>query len=186
MSFKIYTKSGDKGKTTLIGGKRVEKTDIQVEAYGTIDELKSHIALLFDLFDDEKTKTDLQKIITNLFIAESLVASATKETAAKMPNLTDDDVVSLEKQIDAMDEQLEPLTAFVLPGGSLLNSHCNIARTVCRRTERICLRLWKEKPELHNETVAKYLNRLSDYLFTLSRYAMKITGKREIFWNTKS
>ncbi len=182
---KVYTKSGDRGSTSLIGGKRVSKAALQVEAYGSIDELKSHIALLGDLFEDKDVKEVLEQIIIKLFEAESLVASAGAEAAGKMPQLKEEDVEFLERNIDKMDEVLPGLKAFVLPGGSALNSHCNIARAVCRRAERATIRFDEDSPKPYVKPVVKYLNRLSDYLFTLSRYSLFLEGKKEILWLPK-
>jgi cob(I)alamin adenosyltransferase len=183
--FKIYTKTGDKGMTSLIGGKRVTKADIQVEAYGDIDEAKSHIAYLMDLMEEDELKGDLKWIIVKLFEAESIVAAISEEAAAKMPQLQEEDIQRLEQRIDALDEQLPALTAFVLPGGHPVNSYCHITRTVCRRAERVVLRLWQEKPELENVLVAKFLNRLSDYLFTLSRFYSIQHNIPEHLWISK-
>ncbi|OIO99238.1 MAG: ATP:cob(I)alamin adenosyltransferase [Bacteroidetes bacterium CG2_30_33_31] len=183
--FKIYTKAGDKGETSLIGGRRVNKSDLQVEAYGTIDELKSHIALLSDMIKAEDINENLKKIIIHLFEAESVVACATIEAVSKMPKLSEEDVLWLEKNIDMMDEKLPPLTAFILPGGDASYSQSHIARTVCRRAERACLRFWEVNKTLYNPTVEKYLNRLSDYLFTLSRYILNYKGIKENLWQSK-
>jgi cob(I)alamin adenosyltransferase len=183
--FKIYTRTGDQGMTSLIGGKRVNKSDIQVEAYGTIDETKSYIALLMDLIDIQDVKKDLNIIIIKLFEAESVVAAANLQSAQKMPQLNESDIEFLENRIDQMDEELPALNAFVLPGGHLVNSNCHIARTVCRRAERSILRLWSESPELYNPLVEKYLNRLSDYLFTLSRFYSVNKNIPEILWLNK-
>ena len=172
---KIYTKTGDKGNTALIGGKTVSKDSLQVEAYGNVDELKSYISLLIDLADTDSICDNLKVILIRLFDIESLIASANVETMAKMPTLSEKDVLFLENSIDKMSKSLPQLKSFVLPGGHIFNSHCNIARTVCRRTERSCIRFWNQQPELFNPIVEKYLNRLSDYLFTLSR-----------FWNNKN
>lgn len=183
--FKIYTRSGDQGMTSLIGGKRVNKSDLQVEAYGSIDEAKSYIALLMDLIEIESVKNELNEIIVNLFVAESIVAASTSEAAAKMPQLLESNVKSLEDSIDKMDEILPPLTAFVLPGGYHINSYCHIARTICRRAERATLRLWNQEPSLYNPIVEKYLNRLSDYLFALSRFTNIKMNIPEVLWQTK-
>lgn len=179
---KVYTKSGDKGTTALIGGKRISKADLQVEAYGNVDELKSHIALLSDLIDLKDIKEELQEIIVKLFITESLIASADVPTAAKMPQLKETDIEFLESRMDAMEENLPPLKAFVLPGGHVVNSQINIARAICRKTERSCIRFWDRKPKLFNPMAEKYLNRLSDYLFTLSRFWNIKNNISEVLW----
>ena len=182
--FKIYTKGGDKGKTSLTGGTRVEKYDLQVEAYGSIDELKSYIGLVYDYADDMLTKKNLLMIIEKLFIAESLVSADSRKALAKLPQLNEEDVLFLERDIDRMNKALPPLTAFILPGGHPMVSHCHIARAICRRAERACLRFGAEK-ELP-EFVGKYLNRMSDYLFVLSRYTAKLLNVDELLWLPKT
>jgi cob(I)alamin adenosyltransferase len=181
--YKIYTKSGDYGKTSLTGGTRVDKYDLQVEAYGSIDELKSYLGLVYDYADDMLSKKNLLMIIEKLFIAESLVSADSEKSLSKLPQLTEADIVFLEKDIDRMNKTLSPLTAFILPGGHPMVSHCHIARTICRRAERACLRYGAEKdlPEF----VGKYLNRMSDYLFVLSRYTAKLLNVDEILWLPK-
>jgi len=178
--FKIYTKGGDHGKTSLTGGTRVNKYDLQVEAYGSIDELKSYLGLIYDYADELISKKNLLTIIEKLFIAESLVSADSSKSLAKLPQLKEQDVVFLEQEIDRMNRVLDPLTAFILPGGHPMVSHCHIARAICRRAERACLRHGTEK-ELP-EFVGKYLNRLSDYLFVLSRYSAKQLNVDELLW----
>jgi cob(I)alamin adenosyltransferase len=182
--FKIYTKGGDYGKTSLTGGTRVDKYDLQVEAYGSIDELKSYLGLIYDYADDMMSKRNLLMIIEKLFIAESLVSADSPKSLAKLPQLTEEDVEFLEKDIDRMNKVLPPLTAFILPGGHPMVSHCHIARTICRRAERACLRYGADKdlPEF----VGKYLNRMSDYLFVLSRYTAKLLNVDELLWQPKA
>ncbi len=182
--FKIYTKGGDYGKTSLTGGTRVDKYDLQVEAYGSIDELKSYLGLIYDYADDMMSKRNLLMIIEKLFIAESLVSADSPKSLAKLPQLTEEDVEFLERDIDRMNKVLPPLTAFILPGGHPMVSHCHIARTICRRAERACLRYGAEKdlPEF----VGKYLNRMSDYLFVLSRYTAKLLNVDELLWQPKA
>ncbi len=181
--FKIYTKGGDHGKTSLIGGKRVPKCDLQVEAYGTIDELKSYTGLVYDFTDDMLSKKNLLIIIEKLFIAESLVACATYEDQLKMPQLTIDDVVFLEKEIDRMTKSLSPLSSFILPGGHPLISHLHIVRTICRRAERAYLRFAENNEVI--TVVLQYLNRLSDYYFTLARYTALLLKIDENLWVPK-
>ena len=182
--YKIYTKGGDHGKTSLTGGTRVDKYDLQVEAYGSIDELKSYLGLIYDYADDMMSKRNLLMIIEKLFIAESMVSADTPKSLAKLPQLTEEDVEFLERDIDRMNKTLPPLTAFILPGGHPMVSHCHIARTICRRAERACLRFGAEKdlPEF----VGKYLNRMSDYLFVLSRYTAKLLNVDELLWLPKA
>ena len=182
--FKIYTKGGDHGKTSLTGGTRVDKFDLQVEAYGSIDELKSYIGLVYDYADDMLSKKNLLIIIEKLFVAESLVSADSVKAINKLPQLFEKDITFLEKDMDRMNKVLPPLTAFILPGGHPMISHCHIARTICRRTERTCLRYGAEKdlPEF----VGKYLNRLSDYLFVLARYSAKKLDVDELLWLPKT
>jgi cob(I)alamin adenosyltransferase len=182
--FKIYTKGGDYGKTSLTGGKRVNKYDLQVEAYGNIDEIKSYVGLVYDYVDDMISKKNLLIIIEKLFIAESMVSADSEKSLAKLPKLQEEDIEFLEKDIDRMNKILNPLKAFILPGGHPLISHCHIARTICRRAERACLRYGAENelPPL----VGKYLNRLSDYLFVLARYSAKKLDIDELLWLPKT
>lgn len=166
--FKIYTKTGDKGETSLIGGKRVPKYHDRIEAYGTLDELNAFIGLIRDQDIDSHTHEILIEIQDRVFTAESLLAVDAEDTSPKnLPELDEDDIKLLEDEIDKMNETLPPIQHFVLPGGHTVVSYCHIARTVCRRAERITLKLSQ-----HNKVpaqVIKYLNRLSDYLFVLSR-----------------
>jgi cob(I)alamin adenosyltransferase len=179
-NFKVYTKGGDKGMTSLIGGKRVLKHDLQVEAYGTIDELKSYTALVYDYTDDLLSKKNLLIIIEKLFIAESLIACATYEDQLKMPQLYDQDVEFIEKDIDRMTKDLPALNAFILPGGHPLISQIHICRAICRRAERAYLRFSDQNEVI--PVVEQYLNRLSDYYFTLARYTAVLLKIDEILW----
>lgn len=180
--FKIYTKGGDKGQTSLIGGNRVNKSDSQVEAYGSVDEAKSLIAMVYDMVSDAEVKDTLAIIIERLFVVESSLASATLESRQKMPQITEQDVALLELEIDRMDNSLEQLTSFVLPGGNLNASTIHFARAVCRRAERAIIRFMEEKPQLYCDQPIKYVNRLSDYLFTLARYITKLDGGTDTLW----
>jgi cob(I)alamin adenosyltransferase len=178
--FKIYTKGGDKGQTSLVGGKRVSKHDLQVEAYGTIDELKSYTGLVYDYIDDLAGKKNLMFIMEHLFIAESIVASDSMESRMRMPQLYEKDIQFLEMEIDRMTKELPALSSFILPAGHPLISQCHIARTICRRAERAYLRFGENNPT--EEIVLKYLNRLSDYYFTLARYSAKMLDVDELLW----
>jgi cob(I)alamin adenosyltransferase len=185
MSLKIYTKTGDKGTTTLIGGTKVLKSDLRIEAYGTIDELNSYIGLCRDLLADESSKKILREIQDRLFtIGSSLACDPEKETKMKIPDLKEDDIVLLEKEIDSMDGQLPELKNFILPGGHPTVSHIHIARCICRRAERNCVRLQNETSE-ESSLIIKYLNRLSDYLFELSRYIAHQLNAEEITWKPR-
>lgn len=167
-NWKIYTKTGDKGETSLIGGTRVPKYHERIEAYGTLDELNSFIGYLRDQQTNEQLRTVLLRIQENLFTAESLLATdPEKEINRTLPQLSESDVLELEKEIDAMNLHLPALSSFVLPGGHPMVSLCHICRTVCRRGERIIIKLAAETPV--NEILIKYINRLSDYLFVLAR-----------------
>lgn len=164
---KIYTKKGDQGQTSLIGGMRVPKYDLRIESYGTVDELNSYLGVLRDQVIDEKYKSDLVDIQQILFTIGSHLAVGKEGTSMKLPELKLSDIESLEKHIDAMDEVLPPMRFFVLPGGHQSVSFCHVARCVCRRAERLVVHLASE--ETVDALIMQYLNRLSDYLFTLSR-----------------
>ena len=165
--WKIYTKTGDKGTTALIGGSRVPKYHEKIEAYGTVDELNAFVGLVRDQPVSAHHKAILLIIQERLFTLESLLAAGTSESVKKLPRLQSDDITLLEKEIDAMNEKLPNLTAFILPGGHPIISYCHIARTVCRRAERLTIKLTENYPV--DPLVIRYLNRLSDYLFVLSR-----------------
>lgn len=175
---KIYTRTGDEGTTALIGGNRVPKDDERIEAYGTVDELNSWIGLLRDQDMDERSIRVLIEIQDRLFTIESLLAQGTGEF--KLPKISESDVVLLENEIDAMNEHLPPLTRFVLPGGNTTVSYCHIARTVCRRAERLMIKLNHNHPV--DSFSIKYINRLSDYLFVLSRKISYDCGSVETPW----
>lgn len=164
---KIYTKKGDTGTTVLIGGSRVSKDHLKIESYGTIDELNSYIGLIRDHNISKEQTEELLTIQDRLFTIGSLLAVDEKGTKMKLPQIFKDDISFLEKAIDRMDEKLQPMKNFVLPGGHKVVSFTHIARCVCRRGERTVVTLSQ-----HHEVdpiIITYLNRLSDYLFTLSR-----------------
>ncbi len=182
--FKIYTKTGDKGETSLIGGSRVPKYHDRIEAYGTLDELNSFIGLVRDQDIDEDTRHILIEIQDRIFTAESLLALDPEHPPRrKLPEIHEEDVILLEKEIDKMNESLEPLMNFILPGGHPVVSMCHVARTVCRRAERITIRL-AQQVEV-NPLVIKYLNRLSDYLFVLARKLAKDKQAAETVWKAR-
>src|SRR6185436_17764416 len=146
MSTKIYTKTGDKGTTSLIGATKVPKSHLRIEAYGTIDELNSYIGLCKDLINDKSVNTILQETQDRLFtIGSSLACDPVKEPKMRIPDLKEEDVILLEKEIDKMNELIPPMKNFILPGGHLTVSQLHIARCVCRRAERCCIRLELEK-----------------------------------------
>ena len=181
--WKIYTKTGDKGTTALIGGTRVPKYHERIEVYGTIDELNAFIGLLRDQDIDYHSKEMLIEIQERLFTLESLVALDPDKKMDSLPQLEDSDVVLLEKEIDKMNEQLPPLTAFILPGGHQVVSTTHICRTICRRAERLIIKLSKNSTV--DEVSIRYLNRLSDYLFVLGRkFAMDLKAE-EVVWKPR-
>lgn len=183
MSFKIYTKTGDKGQTSLIGGTRLPKHHIRIEAYGTVDELNSHMGLLRDVTEDKNTFDLLIHIQDRLFTIGSHLAADPEKNKMQLPALFEDDIVALEKAIDAIDAVVPEMKSFVLPGGHIHVSYCHIARCVCRRAERAVLRLAEN--EKVDEIYSKYLNRLSDYLFMLSRWYTLQLKAEEIPWKPK-
>jgi cob(I)alamin adenosyltransferase len=186
MATKIYTRGGDKGTTSLIGGTRVHKSHLRIEAYGTIDELNAHIGDCRDLLQDEATRKILLEVQDRLFtIGSSLACDPIKEPRIRIPDLHASDVQLLEKEIDRMQELLEPLRSFILPGGHTIVSRIHITRCVCRRAERCCVRLELESLEVE-EQILVYLNRLSDYLFVLSRYAAHLLGAAEVHWKPRT
>jgi cob(I)alamin adenosyltransferase len=177
---KIYTKGGDKGQTSLLGGTRVPKSHDRIESYGTLDELNSFIGLLSDQPMGAHYKAVLFDIQQNIFVAESRLASDKPENLHRLPSLSEKDIIQLEQEIDQMNEGLHELRSFILPGGHPIVSYCHIARTVCRRAERITIRLSK-KYEVE-EIIIKYLNRLSDYLFVLGRRFSHDLKVNEVLW----
>ena len=185
MSGKIYTKTGDTGKTGLIGGTKVSKSHLRIESYGTVDELNSYIGLCNDLLVDAHSNTVLKEIQDRLFtIGSSLACDPEKEPLMKIPDLDENDIIYLEKEIDRMTEKLPAMKSFILPGGHPTVSTLHIARCVCRRAERLCVQLQEENIFV-DPLVIKYLNRLSDHLFTLSRYAALLLNAAEVPWRPR-
>lgn len=180
---KIYTKGGDKGKTSLIGGTRVSKHSLRIESYGTTDELNAHIGLIRDSLKNPVLKEQILVIQERLFTLGSHLAADPDRNRMQLPPLFESDITYLEEKIDELDAQLEPLRKFVLPGGHLTVSFCHVARTICRRAERLVVGV-AEEAEI-DENILKYLNRLSDYLFVLSRYLTKELNAEEIPWIPK-
>ena len=179
---KIYTKTGDKGTTSLIGGTKVSKSHYRIEAYGTVDELNSYIGLCRDLTTDAHITDVLLETQDRLFtIGSNLACDPEKETKLKIPVLKDDDIIRLEREIDRMNEKLPPMKSFILPGGHPLVSHVHIARCICRRAERCCVRLIDEGSRI-DPNIIRYLNRLSDFLFMLARYTADKLNLSEIPW----
>jgi len=165
---KIYTKTGDEGTTALFGGKRVSKSDLRIETYGTTDELNSWVGVLRDQPVNQVRHDELIEIQDRLFTIGSLLAVEPGNTKVKVPSLNPSNVGFLESKIDAMDSTLEPMKVFVLPGGHPSVSFGHVARTVCRRAERLVIALGQSEPPV-DPLVLQYLNRLSDYLFVLCR-----------------
>jgi cob(I)alamin adenosyltransferase len=177
---KIYTKTGDKGLTSLIGGTRVPKHHIRIEAYGTVDELNSYIGLISDHNISNQDKETLKEIQDRLFTIGASLASDPEKSKMKIPDLHIEDIEFLEKEIDKLNESLKPLKYFVLPGGCVASSFCHVARCICRRAERCVVGLGEES--FVEDKVIIYLNRLSDYLFTLARKVNSDSGIKENNW----
>jgi len=176
---KIYTKTGDTGNTTLVGGKKVKKFHERVEAYGTVDELVSHIGLLYDLMTEADLKNQLLFIQKKLMTCGALLASDPDEVKFELPIIYNSDIEVLERNIDEMEAQIEPLHQFIIPGGDIAVSLAHVCRTICRRAERRSVALsenYKVEP-----SVNVFLNRLSDYLFVLARLIAKRNNVEEIF-----
>ena len=180
---KIYTKTGDQGTTSLFGGTRVSKADLRIDTYGTVDELNSYIGLLRDQPVNTGRKTDLLEVQDRLFTIGSILATEPGNQKVKIPHLSEEDISFLEKKMDEMDASLPPMRFFVLPGGHQSISFCHIARTVCRRAERLTIAL--NTQEAVDALVIKYLNRLSDYLFMLSRKMTQELNVEESPWKPR-
>ncbi|CAM4154707.1 cob(I)yrinic acid a,c-diamide adenosyltransferase [Gillisia hiemivivida] len=184
---KIYTKTGDKGTTSLFGGTRVPKHHIRIESYGSVDELNSHIGLVKDQKVGDHTREILNRVQDRLFTLGAILATDPEKAILKsgqerlnIPTITEEDIILLEKEMDSMNENLPEMTHFVLPGGHPSVSICHIARCVCRRAERMATALHEISP--FNELVLQYLNRLSDYLFVLARKLSKDLHANEVKW----
>lgn len=185
---KVYTRTGDAGKTRLAGGQQVWKDSLRVEAYGTVDELNASIGVARVINAEmvgrheqaEHLEQELRWVQNKLFDVGSLLATAPGQTFKNMPQVTAKDVTRLEKLIDRCQEDLEPLKEFILPGGGKVSGFLHQARTICRRTERLCVRLSREEPL--DLTIVKFVNRLSDTLFVLARWVAKTQGEPEFLW----
>jgi cob(I)alamin adenosyltransferase len=185
MALKIYTKTGDGGKTSLLGGTKVPKDHIRIESYGNTDELNSFLGLLNDQIVDNKTNLFLKEIQDRLFTIGSMLAmEPKKKSSISIPALEEKDVLRLEKNIDDMNEELPPMKSFILPGGHPQISIAHICRTVCRRAERSVVSL-QLSGEFVDPLIIKYLNRLSDYLFMLARWLAKKNHVEEILWKPR-
>ena len=185
MAFRIYTKTGDKGSTSLIGGTKVPKSDIRIDTYGTVDELNSWIGLINDQIQDTIIKQQLREVQDRLFtIGSSLATDADKEIKMRLPDLRESDILFLEQCIDEMTDRLPEMKSFILPGGHVTVSSIHIVRCVCRRAERLAVQM-QEQDLFIDQQVIRYLNRLSDYLFTLARYVAQLLGVDEIPWKPR-
>lgn len=185
MAFKIYTKTGDKGSTSLIGGVRVLKSHIRIESYGTVDELNSYLGMVNDVAGNEKISEWLREIQDRLFTIGSVLATTPdKEVKMKLPDVHDADVQWLEQRIDEMNDVLPEMRSFIIPGGNLAASTAHVARCVCRRAERICVGM-QEQGEVVPDLIVQYLNRLSDFLFVLARYIAHINGVEDLPWRAR-
>jgi len=178
---KIYTKTGDKGTTSLFTGKRVPKHHIRIESYGSLDELNSWLGLLRDQDIDTHHQNVLAQIQEKLFTLGAILATEpSKDNRLKIPRIMEEDSSLLEKEMDEMNASLPPMTHFILPGGHTTVSYCHVARTVCRRAERMISLLHETEPL--PDTLLAYVNRLSDYLFVLARKLSKDLKAREVKW----
>lgn len=180
---KIYTKTGDKGETSLFGGERVSKDELRIEAYGTVDELNSVIGAARAFNGDGEIDEILGEIQDRLFVLGADLATPSDARNTTVPRISGKDIASVEKKIDEIETRLAPLKSFVLPGGSKPAALLHHARTICRRAERRVVSL-RKKGETSEETLV-YLNRLSDFLFVLARYANKTAKVTEALWNTR-
>ena len=180
---KIYTKTGDKGLTSLIGGTRVPKSSLRIECYGTVDELNSHIGLVRDQDVNAARRPLLKEIQDRLFTIGSALAADPEKSKMKLPDLHEADVTLLEEEMDRLNLDLPELRAFILPGGHPAVSHAHVARCVCRRAERLVIHLGEDS--FVAELVAVYLNRLSDFLFVLSRAMAHELGVEEVTWQAR-
>lgn len=182
---KVYTKKGDMGETSLLGGTRVSKASLRIESYGTVDELNAYLGVLRDLNKEKEVGESLLQIQHCLFTIGAELAADPEKNKMEIPHIEAGDISFLERNIDAMTETLEPMRFFILPGGDLAASHAHVARTICRRAERAVIALHTATNQV-DPTIVAYLNRLSDYLFTLSRYFTKLHDGVETAWKTRN
>ena len=188
----IYTKTGDQGTTSLVGGKRVFKNDPRVEAYGDADELISYLGLIIAESENPantaetatKIRKDLLRIQQVLMKVSAFFAMPEEGTGKALKPMEEEEITFLEQSIDEMTGQMPPLKAFVIPGAPIQAAHCHVARTICRRVERRSINLHSTDQDLENNLskCKQYLNRLSDYLFTLARFFNTVTSTPEVFW----
>jgi len=180
---KIYTKKGDGGETSLIGGKRVKKSNVRIHAYGSVDELNSMVGLLKDSMTPSTYDELLLLIQDRLFVIGSHLASA-QGSKMELPQIKQEDIAILEKEMDRMNDELPELTSFILPGGDVSVSYCHLARTICRRAERWTIEIIENEPV--ESIIIEYLNRLSDYFFMLARQISFDKNIKEILWSPRS
>lgn len=180
---KVYTRKGDKGETSLIGGTRVVKYSLRIEAYGTIDELNSYVGVIRDQEIPQEQIDTLLEIQDRLFTIGSNLAADPVSSKMKLPELKEEDITYLEQQIDLMDETLPPMKSFVLPGGHQTVSFCHVARCICRRAERRIIELATHEPV--DPIIIAYVNRLSDYFFVLSRKLVQVLNASEVPWKAR-
>ncbi len=188
---KVYTRTGDAGQTRLAGGQQVWKDCLRVEAYGTVDELNASVGFVRAMNDEaaavesaKQLEQDLRWVQNKLFDAGSLLATAPGQTFKNMPTVTAQDVTRLERMIDKCQKDLAPLKEFILPGGGKVSAALHQSRTICRRAERICIKLTREEPV--DPQINKFLNRLSDALFVLARWTAKTQGEPEFLWERQN
>lgn len=189
---KIYTKKGDQGETCLVSGERVSKSHVRLESYGTLDELNSTLGVAISHMDQSSQKNIFQKALgdilfqiqNDLFNIGSQLACADTDMQAKLPNISESDIKKQEDKIDELSSVLPPLKNFILPGGSIISSSFHVSRTVCRRAERLCIKLRDEKTTV-DPLLIQYLNRLSDLLFVMARFANKTENIAEVEWKHK-
>jgi len=179
---RVYTRTGDKGETSLSGGTRVQKDHPRLEAYGTVDELNSHLGLVEAVIPDSGEKLRIRRIQNRIFIVTSNLAVDNAELIKKLPGILEEDIIDLERAMDLILDQIPPLTNFILPAGHAAVATCHIARTVCRRAERRMVTL--SKGVSVDPILIRYINRLSDYLFVLARKTAYDLGVGEIIWTT--
>jgi len=181
---KIYTKTGDRGATSLVSGRRVSKSELRIQAYGTIDELNSFTGLLSSLSIDDHSRAVLNRIQSLLFTIGSNLAMDEKNDKISLPEITDEHTLFLEREIDRMEEGLEPLTHFIIPGGDQRVATAHVCRTVCRRAERLYVEL-SQSAEL-DQRIGNFINRLADFFFILARRYMKDFDVTPLIWDPKA
>lgn len=185
---KVYTKTGDKGKTRLAGGQLVWKDSLRVEAYGSVDELNAAIGSVYAMREETSARDSLQDelrwVQNKLFDIGGLLATAPGQSFSNMPQITSADTARLERLIDRCQLDLAPLKEFILPGGGTIGSQLHMARTICRRAERRCVSLMRKEPVM--ASIVEFLNRLSDTLFVLARWVAKEQGRTEVYWKREA